>query len=73
MVLVWTLWLLFLIVSFGCFEAYAIKTSRTTLSRYVWTASKAFPLLPFIAGLLAGGLAVHFWWGGIVSFAPVGG
>src|SRR5262245_25604984 len=68
---IWAGWIIFLIVSFAAFEAFAIATRRMTLSRFVWTASKNFPLLPFIAGLLAGGLAVHFWWGGIVCFAPV--
>lgn len=59
---VWVGWLIFLIVSFAIFEGYAIKTGRQTLSRTVWIWSKAWPPLPFICGLIAGGLAVHFWW-----------
>jgi hypothetical protein len=73
MMVIWTVWICLIIISFGCFEGYAIITGRTTLSRYVWTFSKAWPLFPWIAGVITGGLAVHWWWGGIVCFAPVGG
>lgn len=68
----WALWVFLIAASFAGFETLALMTGTPTLSRSVWTWSQAFPLLPFLAGLLAGGLAVHFWWGGIVSFAPVG-
>lgn len=67
---VWTVWLLLIVVSFAGFEGYALATNGTTLSRYVWELSAAWPPLPFFAGFLAGFLACHFWWGGIVSFAP---
>lgn len=69
--IVWTAWLIFIVASFACFEGYALRTDRTTLSRYVWTLSKAWPPFPWIAGVLTGFLAAHFWWGGIVCFAPV--
>lgn len=70
--LYWTVWLFAGIpITFGLAEAYAIWKGKMTLSRYVWTISKNFPLFPWIAGVLTGGLAVHFWWGGIVCFAPV--
>ncbi len=59
---VWPLWILALITSFAVFEYVALTTGRTTLSRWVWNASKAWPPLVFVAGLIAGGLAVHFWW-----------
>jgi hypothetical protein len=68
---VWAGWLIFLIVSFAAFEGWALKTGHMTLSRFTWTATKAFPPLPFVAGFLAGFLCCHFWWGGIVTFAPV--
>ena len=68
---VWAAWWIFLFVSFGVLESFALSTNRTTLSRWMWTASKAFPLLPFIVGLIVGVLAAHFFWGGITSFAPV--
>ncbi len=71
MTIVWTAWLCIIAGSFVCFEAFALKTDRTTLSRYVWTISKAWPPFPWIAGVLTGFLAAHFWWGGIVCFSPV--
>lgn len=43
-------------------EAHAISKNKTTLSRYVWSATKAFPPLPFIVGLVVGFLGCHFFW-----------
>lgn len=60
--IVWTAWLLAIIVSFAVFEGYALKKDRTTLSRFTYNVAKAWPLLPFVLGLVAGGLAVHFFW-----------
>jgi hypothetical protein len=69
--IVWTGWLFVAVPgSFAAFEAYALATRRTTLSRYVWNISKSFPPFGWIAGVLTGFLACHFWWGGIVCFAP---
>jgi hypothetical protein len=67
----WTVWLLAIIFSFALFEGIALYRGTPTLSRYTWTISKAWPPLPFVAGLIVGFLACHFWWGGIVCFAPV--
>ena len=67
----WTIWLAVIVFSFAAFETYALKTNRTTLSRYIWTISKAWPPFPWLAGVITGFLAAHFWWGGIVCFAPV--
>jgi len=67
----WAIWLGVIVISFAGFETYALKTNRMTLSRWVWTVSKAWPPFPWIAGVLTGFLAAHFWWGGIVCFAPV--
>lgn len=68
----WTIWLFIALpVSFGLAEAYALWKGKTTLSRYVLTISKAWPPFPYVAGFITGFLACHFWWGGIVSFAPV--
>lgn len=58
----WTVYLLAVIAAFAVMEGYALRTNRTTLSRYVWKASQAWPLLPFVVGVVVGGLAVHFWW-----------
>lgn len=59
---IWGLWIVLIIVSFGIMEGIALNTGTPTLSQTVWDVSKSFPLLPFLAGLLSGGLAVHFWW-----------
>lgn len=59
---VWALWLILIVVSFAPLERFALIHGVPTLSRTVWDASDAFPLLPFLGGLLTGGLAVHFWW-----------
>ena len=68
----WTIYVFILLpVVFAIGETYALMTGRQTLSRYIWTLSKNFPLFPWIVGVLVGGLAVHFFWGGIICFAPV--
>jgi len=59
---IWTSWLSFLIASFAVFETYAIRTGRTTLSRYTWNAFQAWPPIAVIFGMVFGGLAVHFFW-----------
>ena len=76
----WALWILAIAVTFGLSEAYAIKTRRFTLSRTIWTWSQHFPILPWLVGVLFGGLAVHFFWEGsycapatpILGTAPIG-
>lgn len=68
MELVWVFWVIVIAVSFGCFEAFAIKTKRPTLSRTVWNVSKSFPAFGWVVGLLFGFLGCHFFWGGIVCF-----
>lgn len=67
--ILWTGWLLFIVSSFAAFEGYALISGGTTLSRYVWNLSAAWPPFPFVAGFLTGFLACHFWWGGVVSFS----
>lgn len=59
---VWTSWLIALIVSFGCFEGYALAKGKTTLSRYTWNIFKVWPPIAVVFGMLFGGLAVHFFW-----------
>jgi hypothetical protein len=61
----WTFWLFAGVAgTFALAESYALMNNKTTLSRWVWTVSKAFPAFPWIAGVLTGFLAAHFWWGG---------
>jgi hypothetical protein len=67
----WAVWLALIAATFAAREAYALKTNKPTLSRFVWTISKAWPPFPWLVGVLTGFLAAHFWWGGIVCFAPV--
>ncbi len=67
----WTIWLVVIVASFAGFEGYALMHNTTTLSRYVWDLSAAWPPLGWFAGFGTGFLVCHFWWGGIVSFKPV--
>lgn len=60
----WTTWLLIIAASFALAEGFALSQGRTTLSRYVWNLTRAWPPLPFVAGLMIGFVAAHFWWGG---------
>jgi hypothetical protein len=59
---VWTVWLLALIASFSVLEGLAIAKDGVTLSRYTAVLSQHWPLLPWLCGVIVGGLAVHFWW-----------
>lgn len=58
----WAAWLLFLIGSFAVMEGYSLYDNTSTLSRFVWNLTAAFPPTPFVAGFLAGFLCCHFWW-----------
>jgi hypothetical protein len=49
--LYWTTVLLALAVAMLAGEAFALRSGRTTFSRYVWTASRAWPPLPLVADL----------------------
>jgi hypothetical protein len=62
--LYWSTVLLALAVAMIAGEAFALRTGRTTFSRYVWNASRAWPPLPLVVGAALGFLAAHFWWGG---------
>jgi hypothetical protein len=43
-------------------EWWLLATGRPTLSRRMVLASRAWPLMPWVMGVVVGGLAVHFWW-----------
>jgi hypothetical protein len=58
---IWSAWILLIAVSFGLLEGMAWNYG-VTLSRFVFDISQAWPLVIWLAGVLAGGLAVHFWW-----------
>lgn len=79
MYVVWPLWAISIVAaiftSFGALETYALKTGRPTLSRFIWELTATQPwivvLTVGIIGFILGFLSCHFWWGGIISFAPV--
>ena len=71
MYIAWPVWLLGIIVSFGVLETYALLKHQPTLSRFVWELTAAWPPTPYIVGFIVGFLTCHFWWGGVVTFAPV--
>lgn len=52
------------IAFFAFWESYAFRHSdRTnTLSRWIYNMGQTWPLSIFLMGMLAGGLAVHFFW-----------
>lgn len=62
----WTLMILLNIAAFAVLEGYALSQAEPedglTLSRYIYDAARAWPLLGFALGQLTGGLAVHLWW-----------
>lgn len=59
--IMWTAFLLLTAVVFTILESAGWKSSNT-LSRFIYTIGAKWPLSIFLWGLLAGGLAVHFWW-----------
>ena len=44
------------------YEWFALATGRKTLSRQVFDWTQAWGLFPWLAGVVCGGLAVHFFW-----------
>jgi hypothetical protein len=67
----WAAWLLLIFISFSVMEGWSLHENTSTLSRFVWDVTAYFPPFPWIAGFVTGFLCCHFWWGGIVPFAPV--
>jgi hypothetical protein len=64
---VWSAWFVAWVVAFAGFETYAIMTGNKTLSVFVRDVSAAWGPLQFLAGLVVGGLAVHFWWAATIK------
>ena len=71
MTIYWTVFFILFLLGFIGGEAYALYSGKQTLSRYVWTLSKAWPPLPLVVGVIAGFVFCHLWWGGIVCYAAV--
>ena len=69
--LIWAIWSSVVLLSFAALEGWALATNRTTLSRSVWTISKAWPPFPLVVGAVIGFVCAHFWWGGaLICYAP---
>jgi hypothetical protein len=60
--LYWTVWLIAIVLSFAVLETWAITEHGTTLSRFIYEISSAWPLFGVFLGAVFGGLAVHFYW-----------
>jgi len=71
----WAVWFPLTIVSFGVFEAYALKhpDRQWTLSRTIATAGAKWPLSIGLWGMFFGGLMVHFFWHFGCDIGPTGG
>lgn len=46
---------------FAALEIYALIKGRPTLSRTIWRIEARYPIFAFIAGIVIGGLAIHFF------------
>ena len=58
------IWAIFIAVIFSAFlalEIYQRAHGKPTLSRAILDLQARFPLYSFIAGMVIGGLAVHFF------------
>ena len=51
----------FVFALFATLEIFARMTGGPTPSRAIWDLQARFPLYSFIAGMVIGGLAVHFF------------
>jgi len=60
----WLMAVVFLVA----YEVWALATGRRTLSRMIYDANTAWPLLSTLVGLVVGGLLVHFFW----HYCPAG-
>jgi len=59
---VWLAFLFAFAAIFFYFEMSALNNDGLTLSRFIYNANQAFPLVGVLFGMLSGGLAVHFFW-----------
>ena len=59
---IWLAFGLACLAGFGFFEASALNNDGLTLSRLIYDANQAWPLVSVIFGMIVGGLAVHFFW-----------
>ena len=66
----WIIGILLAIAFFAYFEwrAFRYPERQNTLSRFIWTIGRTWPLSIFLMGMLCGALATHFFW----HWCPVG-
>ena len=69
--IVWTIWLLAVVASFFIFEVWAVTSGGTTLSRYIWEASQAWPIIPIVFVIAIVAIIIHLW-GSSPPPGPVG-
>jgi hypothetical protein len=65
----WGQWLLIgvavaAVSAFLGYEAYALlnRIAGDTISEYIWTATRKYPIIPALLGLVVGLLFGHFFW-----------
>ena len=60
----WIIGTIIAIAFFAWFEkrAFDFPNSQNTLSRWIYNLGQSWPLSIWLMGMLAGGLAVHFFW-----------
>jgi hypothetical protein len=70
----WIVGAMLAIAFFSYFEARALQHPfrQNTLSRWIYTLGKNWPLSIFLMGMFCGGLAVHFWWHWCPDVMPPG-
>lgn len=59
----WLVWLAVIVGGFAVIEGMALASGTpSTLSDFVVWLSGVWGPLPFVLGVIVGGMAVHFWW-----------
>jgi hypothetical protein len=60
----WIVGIVGAVLWFAYFETRAFRhpDRQNTLSRFIFNLGQSWPLSIFLMGMLAGGLAVHFFW-----------
>lgn len=60
----WIIGIVAAIAYFAFFEwrAFAYPAKQNTLSHFIWTMGRGWPLAIYLMGLMSGILAAHFFW-----------
>lgn len=62
MTIYWTIVIILPLIAIAAGETYALRTGKTTFSRFLWRMSLAWMPIVFLVGMVVGGLAVHILW-----------